>query len=76
MIINQYYISYCSRGVRGNFVPPFEKDSDSTSKPTSSYIAENKSEASVCDERLKQFDQKIVDMIMSEVWSHYSSFSM
>uniref|UniRef100_A0A095AWM7 Fidgetin-like protein 1 n=1 Tax=Schistosoma haematobium TaxID=6185 RepID=A0A095AWM7_SCHHA len=63
------------RGVRGNFVPPFEKDSDSTSKPTSSYIAENKSEASVCDERLKQFDQKIVDMIMSEIMDSKSSIT-
>ncbi|CAH8555265.1 unnamed protein product [Schistosoma rodhaini] len=59
------------RGVRGNIVPPFEKDSDSTSN----YSAENKSEASICDERLKQFDQKIVDMIMSEIMDSKSSIT-
>ncbi|CAH8500496.1 unnamed protein product [Schistosoma turkestanicum] len=61
------------RGVRSSFIPPFDKDSDSTSKSTSNYTTENKSESSVCDERLKQFDQKIVDMIMSEIMDSKSS---
>nr|CAX73834.1 Spastin [Schistosoma japonicum] len=61
------------RGVRSSFVPPFEKDSDSsTSKPTSNYDGECKLE-SVCDERLKQLDQKIIDMIMSEIMDSKSS---
>ncbi|KAK4471263.1 hypothetical protein MN116_004707 [Schistosoma mekongi] len=63
------------RGVRSSFVPPFEKDSDSsTSKSTSNCDADCKLE-SVCDERLKQLDQKIIDMIMSEIMDSKSSIT-
>ncbi|CAH8557991.1 unnamed protein product [Heterobilharzia americana] len=59
------------RGVRSNFVPPFEKNADPLSASSDANI-EYKSE-SPCDERLKQFDQKIVDMIMSEIMESKSS---
>ncbi|CAH8849405.1 unnamed protein product [Trichobilharzia szidati] len=58
------------RGVRSGFVPPFEKNSDSPTAPSFDANAE-----SICDERLKQFDQKVVDMIMSEIMESKSSIT-
>ena len=63
-----------SRGPRTAFVPPFARSSnDATQKTLSNSNDQNPSTsqlptgAEAGDERLKQFEQKIVDLIMSEV---------
>nr|CDS26390.1 fidgetin protein 1 [Hymenolepis microstoma] len=66
-----------SRGPRMAFVPPFarSKDENQQSQPTNSGAAAtapqpmcpSTNDNTIIDERLKQFDQKIIDLIMSEI---------
>ncbi|KAM7538368.1 hypothetical protein Aperf_G00000071241 [Anoplocephala perfoliata] len=56
-----------SRGPRTAFVPPFARSKSDTKQPVTSKPTSFVEENTVTDERLKQFDQKIVDLIMSEI---------
>ena len=79
MLFLEKFVALSSRGPRTAFVPPFPRsDNEAQQKPETTSSAQTSSmpqsldsvergNSSLGDERLKQFDQKIVDLIMSEV---------